>query len=82
MKTPRVQCLSCGTKTWHQPTVAEGQRQVTKEFDRCLDGWLSRLTIQDAALTFGVSWNTACERCAAINEVGEAAVGGIKTPGD
>ena len=61
LKTPRVKYLSCGSKTWHQPTFAEGQRQVTKEFDRCLEGWLSRLTIRDAALTFGVSWNTLCE---------------------
>lgn len=61
MKTPRVKCLSCGCKTWHQPTFAEGQRQVTKEFKRCLEGWLSRLTIQDVVETFGVSWNTVCD---------------------
>ena len=61
MKTPRVKCLSCGSQTWHQPTFAEGQRQVTKEFERCLEAWLSRLTIQDAVETFGVSWNTVCD---------------------
>ena len=61
MKTPRVKCLSCGSKTWHQPTFAEGQRQVTKEFEWCLEAWLSRLTIQDVVETFGVSWNTVCD---------------------
>ena len=45
MKTPRVKCRSCGSKTWHQPTFADVQRQVTKEFERCLEAWLSRLTI-------------------------------------
>ena len=61
MKTPRVKCLSCGSQTWHQPTFAEGQRQVTKAFERCLEAWLSRLTIQDVVETFGVSWNTVCD---------------------
>ena len=61
MKTPRVKCLSCGSKTWHQPTFAEGQRQVMKEFERCLEDWLSRLTIQDVVETFGVSWSTVCD---------------------
>ena len=61
MQAPRVKCLSCGSKTWHQPTFAEGQRQVTKEFERCLEGWLSRLTIQDVVETFGVSWSTVCD---------------------
>ena len=44
MRTPRVKCLSCSSKTWHQPTFAVGQRQITKEFERCLEQWLSRLT--------------------------------------
>lgn len=60
MKTPRVKCLSCGSKTWHQPAFAHGQRQITMEFERCLTAWLSRLTIQDVVETFGVSWNTVC----------------------
>ncbi len=60
-RTPRVKCLSCSSKTWHQPAFAEGQRQITKEFERCLEQWLSRVTIQDAVETFGVSWNTACD---------------------
>lgn len=61
MRSPRVKCLSCGRKTWHQPAFAHGQRQVTKEFERSLEGWLSRLTIQDAVDTFGVSWGTVCD---------------------
>ena len=61
MRTPRVKCLSCSSKTWHQPAFAEGQRQITKEFERCLEQWLSRVTIQDVVETFGVSWNTACD---------------------
>ena len=61
MKTPRVKCLSCSSQTWHPPPFAEGPRQVTKEFERCLEQWLSRLTIQDAVETFGVSWNTVCD---------------------
>jgi transposase len=61
MKTPRVKCLKCGSKTWHQPAFAQGQRQVTKEFERCLEAWLSRLTIQDVVETFGVSWSTVCD---------------------
>jgi transposase len=61
MKTPRVKCLHCGSRTWHQPRFAEGQRQVTKKFEEFLEAWLSRLTIQDAVEVFGVSWNTVCE---------------------
>jgi transposase len=61
MKTPRVKCLRCGSRTWHQPTFVEGQRRITKQFERCLEAWLSRLTIQDAVEMFGVSWNTVCE---------------------
>lgn len=61
LKTPRVKCLRCGRQTWHQPTFAEGQRRVTKEFERCLEDWLSRLTIQDVVETFGISWNTVCD---------------------
>ena len=61
MRTPRVKCLACGSQTWHPPTFAEGQRRITKGFERCLEAWLSRLTIQDAVQTFGVSWNTVCD---------------------
>ena len=56
-----MKCWSCSSQTWHQPTFAEDQRQVTKEFERCLEAWLSRLTIQDVVETFGVSWNTVCD---------------------
>ena len=61
MKTPRVKCLRCGAKTWHQPAFAEGQRRITKGFEQCLEAWLSRLTIQDVVQPFGISWNTVCE---------------------
>ena len=61
MQTPRVKCLGCGSKTWHQPTFANGQRQITKGFERFIESWLSRLTIQDVVEVFGVSWNTVCE---------------------
>lgn len=61
LKTPRVKCLKCGSRTWHQPTFAQGQRQVTKSFESCLEAWLSRLTIQDVVEVFGVSWHTVCE---------------------
>lgn len=61
MKTPRVKCLHCGSRTWHQPTFATGQRQITKQFEEFLEAWLSRLTIQDVVEVFGVSWNTVCE---------------------
>jgi transposase len=61
MKTPRVKCLQCGSRTWHQPTFAHGQRQITKKFEAFLEAWLSRLTIQDVVKVFGVSWNTVCE---------------------
>ena len=61
MRVPRVKCLSCESKTWHQPTFAEGQRQITQEFEETIEFWLSRLTIQDVVETFGISWNTVCE---------------------
>ena len=61
LKSPRVKCLRCGCKTWHQPSFADGQRRVTQAFERCLEAWLSRLTIQDVVETFGISWNTVCD---------------------
>lgn len=61
MKTPRVKCLQCASRTWHQPTFAHGQRQITKKFEEFVESWLSRLTIQDVVEVFGVSWNTVCE---------------------
>ncbi|MFO1043941.1 MAG: hypothetical protein U0941_19330 [Planctomycetaceae bacterium] len=54
-------CLNCGSRTWHQRTFVDGQRQITKKLEQCLEAWLSRLTIQDAVAVFGVSWNTVCE---------------------
>ena len=61
MDSPKVKCLACGAKTWHQPTFVEGQRRVTKAFQKSLEAWLSKLTIQDAAEMFGVAWHTVSE---------------------
>ena len=61
MESPKVKCLACGAKTWHQPTFVEGQRRVTKTFEKALEAWLSKLTIQDAAAMFGVAWHTVSE---------------------
>lgn len=61
MDSPKVKCLRCFSKTWHQPTFANGQRRVTKTFERTLDAWLSKLTLQDAATMFGVAWHTVCD---------------------
>ena len=61
MDSPKVKCLECGAKTWHQPTFASGQRRVTKTFEKSLEAWLSKLTIQDAAQMFGVAWHTVSE---------------------
>lgn len=58
MYSPRVKCLECGAKTWHQPTFAEGQRRVTKTFEETVQAWLSRVTIQDAVEMFGTSRQT------------------------
>lgn len=61
MDSPKVKCLECGAKTWHQPAFASGQRRVTKTFEKSLEAWLSKLTIQDAAEMFGVAWHTVSE---------------------
>ena len=61
MDSPKVKCLECGAKTWHQPTFVEGQGRVTKAFQKSLEAWLSKLTIQDAAEMFGVAWHTVSE---------------------
>ena len=61
MQAPRVRCLNCGQKTWHQPKFAEGQRRYTKNFEKYLCGWLSRVTIQDVVQTCGLSWDTVAE---------------------
>jgi hypothetical protein len=45
MKTARVKCQQCGSKTWHQPAFAEGQRRITKCSERYLEAWLSRVTM-------------------------------------
>lgn len=61
MDSPKVKCLRCHSKSWHQPTFANGQRRVTKTFEKTLDAWLSKLTLQDAATMFGVAWHTVCD---------------------
>ena len=61
MSSPRVKCLNCGAKTWHQPTFVNGQRRITKCFEAFIERQLSRLTIQDIVEMFGLSWNTVCE---------------------
>ena len=61
MRSPRVKCLKCGAKTWHQPTFANGQRRITKTFEAFIEQQLTRLTIQDVVETYGLSWNTVCE---------------------
>lgn len=61
LRTPRVICWSCGNRTWHQPQFHGRSRQVSKEFERSLKSWLTRLTIQDAVAAFGMTWNTVCE---------------------
>lgn len=79
MKTPRVKCLQCRSKTWHQPTFAEGQKQITKRFERFIEAWLSRLTIQDVVEMFGVSWNTVCEiDLRRLKTLSRPALGGLK----
>lgn len=61
MQAPRVRCCRCGAKTWHQPKFAEGQQRHTKHLAAEVGRWLSRITIQDAALAFGLSWDTVAE---------------------
>ena len=61
MDSPRVKCLGCGAKTWHQPTFANGQRRITKTFEVFIERQLSRLSIQDVVAIYGLSWNTVCE---------------------
>ncbi len=61
MQAPRVRCLNCGAKTWHQPKFAEGQKRYTKNFEQFVCGWLSRVTIQDVVETCGLSWDTVAE---------------------
>lgn len=79
MKAPRVKCLQCGSRTWHQLTFAEGQRQITKKFEEFLEAWLSRLTIQDAVDVFGVSWNTVCEiDIRRLKKLSRPGLGGLK----
>ena len=38
MQSPRVHCLNCGAKTWHQPTFSRGQKRFTKNFESYVCG--------------------------------------------
>ena len=60
-QSPRVRCLNCGAKTWHQPKFASGQKRYTQNFEKYVCGWLSRVTIQDVVETCGLSWDTVAE---------------------
>ena len=61
MQSPRVRCLNCGAKTWHQPKFARGQKRYTKNFESHVCRCLSRVTIQDVVETCGLSWDTVAE---------------------
>ncbi len=79
MDSPRVKCLGCGAKTWHQPTFVNGQRRITKTFEAFIERWLSRLTIQDIVETFGISWNTVSEiDLARLKKLSRPKLGGLK----
>ena len=61
MDSPRVKCLGCGAKTWHQPTFANGQRRITKTFEVFINRQMTRFTIQDVVEIYELSWNTVCK---------------------
>jgi transposase len=79
MRSPRVKCLDCGAKTWHQPTFANGQRRITKTFEDFIERQLTRLTIQDVVEMYGLSWNTVCEiDLARLKKLARPKLGGLK----
>jgi transposase len=79
MRSPRVKCLDCGSKTWHQPTFANGQRRITKTFEAFIERQLTRLTIQDVVEMYGLSWNTVCEiDLARLKKLARPKLGGLK----
>ena len=79
MNSPRVKCLDCGAKTWHQPTFANGQRRITKTFEAFIERQLTRLTIQDVVEMSGLSWNTVCEiDLARLKKLARPKLGGLK----
>ena len=45
MWSPRVKCLGCGAKTWHQPTFVNGQRRITIAFKVFIERQLTRLKV-------------------------------------
>jgi transposase len=79
MDSPRVKCLECGAKTWHQPTFANGQRRITKTFEAFIERQLTRLTIQDVVEMYGLSWNTVSEiDLARLKKLARPKLGGLK----
>ncbi len=79
MDSPRVKCLKCGAKTWHQPTFANGQRRITKTFEAFIERQLTRLTIQDVVEMYGLSWNTVSEiDLARLKKLARPKLGGLK----
>jgi transposase len=79
MRSPRVKCLGCGAKTWHQPTFANGQRRITKTFEAFIERQLTRLTIQDVVEMSGLSWNTVSEiDLARLKKLTRPKLGGLK----
>jgi transposase len=79
MRSPRVKCLGCGSKTWHQPTFANGQRRITKTFEAFIERQLTRLTIQDVVEMYGLSWNTVSEiDLARLKKLTRPKLGGLK----
>jgi transposase len=79
MRSPRVKCLDCGAKTWHQPTFANGQRRITKTFEDFIERQLTRLTIQDVVEMYGLSWNTVSEiDLARLKKLARPKLGGLK----
>ena len=61
MQSPRVRCLNCGAKTWHQPKFARGQKRYTKNFESHVCRCLSRVTIQDVVEMCGLSWDNRAD---------------------
>ena len=79
MDSPRVKCLDCEAKTWHQPKFANGQRRITKTFEAFIERQMTRLTIQDVVEMYGLSWNTVSEiDLARLKKLARPKLGGLK----
>ncbi len=53
----RVNCTWCGKVKVERVPWADGKRPVTKAFSWTLAGWARRLSWQESAQIFGVSWD-------------------------